>query len=311
MTIPDYDLNLGIAGVSEGNGHPYSFASIVNGYSEEGFAATEWDVIAEYLREKDPSEFGFPGVEVTHAWTQDADETDRLCSAAKIPHSVDELDDLAAVDAVILARDDYENHLEMALPFLEAEVPVFVDKPLALDPEEVATLKPYLETGQLMSCSGMRYARELDQPRANLDAYGTVKLVRGAVINDWAKYGVHMLDAIFGVLDTRPVKATATDVGHMSVTIEMSDNTLVQIDALGDAPITFDVDIYGSERTTHHELRDNFRAFRRTLWHFIESIRTGEPALPPEETLDVLRVLVAGRRSLNAGTPVPLEEVGV
>ena len=47
-----------------------------------------------------------------------------------------------------------------------------------------------------MSCSGMRYARELDEPRADLAAYGKFKLIRGAIVLSWEKYGVHLLDAV-------------------------------------------------------------------------------------------------------------------
>ncbi len=312
-----------MVGVSPGNGHPYSFASIVNGYSDEGFERTDWDVIHDYLREKDASEFGFPSVEVTHAWTQDETETRKLCDAARIPNAVDELGDLRdAVDAVILARDDYESHAEMAMPFLEAGIPVFLDKPLTLDAEELAAFRPHLEAGRLMSCSGMRYARALDEPRAHLDRFGDATLVRGTVINDWPKYGAHMLDAIFGLLDQRPVAvetAPAADEsggsisagnGHSSVAIRMDGGTLVQVDTLCDAPMTFSVDLYGTDRTGRYELRDNFTAFRRTLYRFVEMVRTGESQLAPEETLDVIRTLVAGRRAEREDRRVSIAEVG-
>ncbi|RXK46961.1 Gfo/Idh/MocA family protein [Halorientalis pallida] len=308
------ELDVGMIGVSEGNGHPYSFASIVNGYSDDGFQVSEWGVIHDYLREKDPSEFGFDGVAVTHAWTQDEAETECLCAAAQIPNAVDDRETLFdEVDAVVVARDDYETHLDMALPFLERGVPTFVDKPLAVDPDELATFRPYLEDGLCMSCSGMYLARELDEPRANLDPYGSVELVTGTIIKDWSKYGVHLLDAIFGVLDERPeaVSATETATGRTAATISTTGDTTVQINTIGDAPITFDVDIYGSERVVHHALRDNFHAFRRTLWHFFEMVRTGEPQIPVEHTLDVLRTIIAGQQSMDVGETIPVHEVSV
>ena len=310
-------IDFGVVGVTEGNGHPYSFSAIINGYDDEGMAASGWDVIHDYLRTKDRSEFGFGGVSVTHAWTQDVEETGRLCAATRIPNAADDLEAMRGeVDAVLLLlRGDYERHAEMALPFLESEIPVFVDKPLALDTDEIGALRPYLESGTLMSCSGFRYARELDGPRATLRDYGDVRLVQAAVLNDWEKYGVHMLDAIFGVLDARPVSVQAVEGGeangHTAITVTMDDGTLLSVDSLGDVPLTFDVAIYGTERTSHHELRDNFRAFRRTLWHFVEAIRAGEPSLPPDETLDVLRALVAGRRSLEGRRRVDVDDVSV
>lgn len=326
MASEPADLDLGVVGVTEGNGHPYSFSAIVNGYDDAAMAESGWGVIHDYLREKDPSEFGFEGVSVTHAWTQDPTETERLCAAARVPNAVGDLEAMRGeVDAVLLLRDDHERHVEMALPFLERGIPTFVDKPLALDPEDVATLRPYLESGLLMSCSGLRYARELDGPRAALGSYGDLRLVRAAVLNDWAAYGVHMLDAVFGVLDARPASVLAVDGGtggvrdgardaapdHTAVAVTMSDGSLVSVDALGDVPPTFEVALYGSERTSRHELRDNFGAFRRTLWHFLETVRTGEPSLPPRETLDVLRTLLAGRLSLETGDRVDVAEVDV
>ncbi len=35
--------SIGIIGVSEGNGHPFSYSSIINGYSPEGLAALRLD----------------------------------------------------------------------------------------------------------------------------------------------------------------------------------------------------------------------------------------------------------------------------
>ena len=48
---------------------------------------------------------------------------------------------LGKVDAVIIARDDYETHFPMSQPFLEAGLPVFVDKPLSLEISELRALQ--------------------------------------------------------------------------------------------------------------------------------------------------------------------------
>lgn len=310
--VTEDDIRLGMIGVSEGNGHPYSFSTIINGYSDEGLANSGWDVIYEYVREKDSSEIGLPGVTVTHAWTQHEEETERLCRAAKIPHAVDSPDSLiGAVDGVVIARDDYESHYDLAMPFLQADLPVFVDKPLSLDVSELKELEPYLRDGQLMSCSGMRYARELDGPRASLDTYGDLRLIQGRVIKDWERYGVHLLDAIFYVIDSRPITVSALNSAHDSISIQTTGDTLVQIDSLGAVPMTFDISFYGTDRTTHHSLEDNFRAFRRLLWHFVESIRTDEPSVPTDTTLDIMRILIAGQRALNGAKQVEISELGL
>ena len=299
-----------IIGLSEGTGHPLSYGSIINGYSPEGLAASGWPGIYEYVRRRHASEFGLDGWTITHAWTQDPESTKKLCAACRIPHSVgDYLEFLGTVDAVIIARDDYETHFQIARPFLEAGLPVFIDKPLSVDVSELRAFKPYLEKGQLMSCSGMRYSRELDEPRAYLAAYGRLKLIRGAIVLSWEKYGVHLLEAILAIVPARPVSVRMPLAEHASALVRLDDGLLIQIDALGECARTFHVELFGTQRTGAFDITDNFSMFRRMLWEFAQSIRTGQLAIPPERTLEIMRVLIAGRMARNENREVLLNEI--
>lgn len=303
-------IRVGMIGMSEGNGHPFSFSSIINGYHDAGLAASGWNGIYEYVRRRSPSEFGFEDVQVTHAWTQDPVTTRRLCDACRIPNAPAAPEDLIGkVDAVILARDDYECHLALALPFLKAGLHVFVDKPLSVEPDELRVFHPFLANGKLMSCSGMRYARELDEPRAAIADYGEIRLIRGAILNSWEKYGIHLIDAILNLTPARPVSVTSIAAAHASLALHMDDGSLVQLDALGAVGRCFRFDIFGSRSITSHEISDNFSMFRRTLWHFFQSVKIGEPAIAPELTLTAMRTLIAGRRASNERRKVALNEI--
>lgn len=305
-------IRVGVLGLSEGNGHPFSFSAIINGFADADMSASGWPVIHSYLRQRDPSEFGGLGLEVTHAWTQDTAITDRLCRACHIPHAADRPDAMVgSVDAIILARDDYPNHLEMALPFLEAGLPVLVDKPLTVEPRELTILRPYLESGQLISCSGMRFARELDAPRSHWEEYGEIRLIRGAILNDWEKYGIHLIDAILNITTARPVSVTPLPCHHQSVAVCMNDSSLVQLDALGPVPRCFSIDIFGTNRHSSHDIADNFSMFRRLLFHFAQTIEMKQPAIPPEDTLTSIRLLIAGRRAMKEQRTVEIDEISV
>jgi hypothetical protein len=157
----------------------------------------------------------------------------------------------------------------------------------------------------------MRFARELDEPRARLAEYGQLKLIRGAIVLSWEKYGVHLLEAILTLSAARPTSVWMLPAKHASATIELSDGAVVQLDALGEAPPVFRVDLFGSMRHGSFEIRDNFSMFRRMLWHFAESIGSGTPAICPERTLEIMRVLMAGRISREQGRRVELSEVGL
>ena len=301
------ELSVGVIGLSEGNGHPFSFSAIVNGYAQMGWPGAGWDVIWRYLRERDPDEFGFPGVRVTHAWTQDAAVTAKLCAACRIPDAVAEPTDfIGRVDAVLLARDDFETHAALTLPLLEAGLSVFVDKPLALDRADLERFTPYLQDGRLMSCSGFRYARELDALRAgNLDL-GEFRLVRGAVLNDFERYGIHLLEAVCAATGQLPVCVSPIPARHASLAITLTNGLLFQLDALGNVPKTFRLDFWGEGGHLSVDLNDNFVAFRRTLGHFFTMCKTQRPVIPPEETLRLMNTLIAGRKALAENRTVEI-----
>ena len=302
--------SIGIIGVSEGNGHPFSYSSIINGYSPDGLAASGWTGIYEYVRRRHASEFGISDWSITHAWTQFPETTRKLCAACRIPNMPgDYREFLGNVDAVIIARDDYQTHFEMSKEFLEAGLPVFIDKPLSVDISELRFYRKYLESGQLMSCSGMRYARELDMPRANLAEFGRLKLIRGTIVLNWENYGVHLLDAILGMTPAHPISVQMIPSDHESAIVRLDDGVLIQLDAMGDSAPIFQVQLLGTQRAGSFDITDNFSMFRRMLWEFFESIRTGKPAIPADRTLEIMKVLISGRLSLQEKREVYLDEL--
>ncbi|HLO78454.1 MAG TPA: Gfo/Idh/MocA family oxidoreductase [Magnetospirillum sp.] len=301
-------MRIGVIGLSPGNGHPFSFSAIVNGFDEAAFEQAGWPVILNYLKAKGPQEFGFDGVRVTHAWTQDADLTRKLCAACRIDNAVAQpADMLGQVDAVMVLRDDAETHMPFAMPFLEAGLPVFVDKPLTLSRDELAAFRPYLESGKLMSCAGLRFAGELDCVRDDIAAFGEIKLIRGTVLNDWSKYGIHMLDAALDILPGRPVSVRRLKAPHDSLVVELDQGPLVAIDAIGLAPKLFSFGIYGSTKVATFDLYDNFTAFRRVLGAFIAQVRTGEPSIAPADTVSSILTIIAGLEAQPGGPAVAIQ----
>ena len=100
------------------------------------------------------------GAEVTHIWTQDKNISRDIAEASLIENVVENMADMIGeVDAVLLVRDDGENHLKMATSFIEEDIPLFIDKPLTDNAEDLVKFVRYYEKGKaIMSCSSMRYA---------------------------------------------------------------------------------------------------------------------------------------------------------
>lgn len=303
-------IKLGMVGINEGNGHPFSFSAIINGYDDAGMKASGWDVIYDYLQTRTATDFGFEEVYVTHAWTQDPEQTKILARASKIPNVVVEIGDMVdEVDGVIIARDDFETHFPLAQPFLEKGKFVFIDKPLSLDVEELRYFRKFLERGQLMSCAGGRYARELDELRQDIDNFGEMKLIRGTVVNGMAKYGVHMLDGIFSVTGFHVKSVNCIQAKHSSAMIRNTDGSLIYIDALGPAPKTLQFDFWSDKKRFHAEANDNFSMFRRLLADFILMMRSGKPTVDPNLVLDTMKVLIAADRSCSENREIDIDEI--
>ena len=86
-----------------------------------------------------------------------------VAAAALIPNVVAQPEDvIGKVDAVLIATDDGFDHVRRARPFVEAGLPVFIDKPLALTVEDLRTFAQWEKAGaRLLSSSGLRYAPEI------------------------------------------------------------------------------------------------------------------------------------------------------
>ena len=125
-------IKLGLMGISKGNGHPSSWAAIINGYDKKLMINCGFPVIPEYLSEHKFPEASIKTMKVSHIWTQDIQISQKIAKTTFIPNIVANYEDMIGhVDGILLARDDAENHLTFSKPFLNAGLPIFIDKPLA------------------------------------------------------------------------------------------------------------------------------------------------------------------------------------
>ena len=281
-------IKIGVIGINDGNGHPYSFSAIINGFNKEEFKKSKWVNIYNYLKERDKTDFGIGDVKVTHIWTQDKKESEKIAKATFIENIVDKFEDMAEeVDAVMILRDDYETHLTFAKPFLEAGKFVFIDKPLSLDYKELDYFKPFIENKKLFSASGVKYARELDSIKTKEEDF---KFIRATCIKSWDRYGIHMLDGIFSVVDWKVKDVKRVNNNYF---LFCEDDKLIEICMLGKyhLPI-FKFEFFGKEYY-EIEIKDYFTAFKRLILHFIEMIKGRESSI---DTLRLMNILIEGNR---------------
>ena len=204
-------VKLGVIGfMAESNGHPYSWSAIVNGgFNPDGMSgcgvrvkSLYWNTINSYLTANRDT-LGIEGAKVTHVWTQDREISDRISRTSLVENVVDNPEDMVGkVDAVLLERDDPDSHIPLAKPFLEAGIPIFIDKPLAVNRKDLEFFSAQHQAGKFfMSCSTMRYSPEARIVKQNISQLGDPRLATAVGTNDWLKYGVLLLEGLFSLLD--------------------------------------------------------------------------------------------------------------
>ena len=297
MTV---DLRLGVIGLSLGNGHPYSWSAIFNGYEPEAMERCGFPVIPRYLEKQNFPECSIKGARVTHVWTQDAALSSRVARAARISYVVDDFRDMVGkVDGVLLARDDADTHLYFARPFLEAGLPIYIDKPLALsriDAEKILELQRF--PGQIFSCSALRYAADMMLSEVARAEVGEIRHVIAASPKDWQKYSMHIIDPMLNLLgyESPEVFQTHSSGDTTMLTALHPSGVVVNLSTLGDAASPIHMMVVGSQGTCNLQFANTFAAFRAALQEFVRGIKVRDVRTTSKELLSAVSWLEAGLR---------------
>lgn len=296
-------------GMIPGNGHPYSWSAIVNGFDPAAMAACPYPVIPRYLGAQPAGTVRIPGARVTHLWTDNPAEAAGVAAAALIPNVVTRPEDvIGEVDAVLIATDDGFDHVRRARPFVEAGLPVFVDKPLALTIEDLRTFAHWEKAGaRILSSSGLRYAPEIGPyiEGAGRTALGDLRWISGVSTKTWERYGIHLLEPIARLLGTgfESVRLESPAAGVEITHLTHRSGVQVTLPVIADGGATFGtLHLCGTGGQVTLRLADTYTAFRGQLMEFIAFARGGRPSYPFTETLELMCVLVAGIHSRNEGS---------
>lgn len=297
-------LKIGIIGLSEGNGHPYSWSAIINGdYDAAAMSECGYPTIPAYLG-ANRGTLGIEDARVTHVWTQDIAMSEHIAKASKIEHIAKNMEDLIGnVDAVLLARDDPENHKAMAKPFIDAGVPVFIDKPLAFCREDLDYFSEQAQAGKfIMSCSALRYSAGNQSQREHLPDIGEARLAVAVGAKDLRKYAVHYLEGMIALLGDPEVLA----VQHVSV----SGKDILYLEFKNGMPATVHVfenitqgelNIYGDKGALRVVHGGAYVSFRTQLIEAVKAFKAGAPRLDFNKTRNIIKTLIAARESLESG----------
>ncbi|MFI4911622.1 MAG: Gfo/Idh/MocA family protein [Sedimentisphaeraceae bacterium JB056] len=127
------------------------------------------------------------------------DEVDSFVKAFGIEKKCGSIEELASIcDIGFVHSCNWDKHLNKAVPFIEAGVPVFVDKPIVGSFEDCRRLKGLVASGAvILGSSSMRYASEVQKFNSMpADEKGDILHIYGTVGVDEFNYAIHIVEAI-------------------------------------------------------------------------------------------------------------------
>jgi predicted dehydrogenase len=251
-----------------GSYHCRVFASLINEYDRRGYTEAKFPHF-------DRPPLG--GLEVAAIWDPDPEDARKVAKLATMAHQ------------------------RRAKPFLEAGIPTFIDKPLSPDPAEAAEIIGVAKRHgtPMMSCSALRYSRELEEARERIAAIGKIHCATGTAPNELVFYGIHALELVHTVLG--PGVAWVQNIGDAErsfVRCAYPDGTSIMLQVLGSGgwPGMHGC-FFGESGGVHLDIQDGAGYYGNMLRAFAQMVETRELPIPLDSTLEIIRILAASKRS--------------
>ena len=224
---------------------------------------------------------------------------------------VDEPESLVGfVDAVFVESVDGSVHLERAMPFVDAGVPLFVDKPLTTLTADARRLVEAASARgiPLTSASALRYTpevQEIQRRREELgavlgvDTYGPASLhPRNPGLFHYGVHAVEMLYALMGIGCQSVRCTTREDVDVVVGT--WADGRIGTVRGMRSGPYAFGFTAFCEKRVTPVTI-DGRYYYRELLKVIVDMLQTGRWPLAPNELVEPVAFQEAALRSARSG----------
>ncbi len=291
-------IRIGMVGFSAGNGHPYSWSAICNGYNPEKMSMNEFPVILDYLERRSWPQDQLPGVCVNAIYCDDVERSQNIADASFIEHVCCNISDLIGCsDVIFLARDDVYSRRILLEYLIESGKPIYVDKPFAVSEEEALELfaKQKYPT-QLFTTSALRYARELyltDQERQEL---GELVSIFASTPKTWVKYAAHIIEPIVAQIPYQYVHRKLNlhlKGGGAHLVCDYGGVNLF-LSALGSCHRGISIEYQGMNKTIVKYFNDSFGCFKSSINAALTQWRSGCLSIEREQTLAICKMLNFG-----------------
>jgi len=224
-------------------------------------------------------------------------------AGVKIVDSPDEL--IGNVDAVMLEFQDGSQHLAQARPFIEARIPLFIDKPFTCSLSDAKEIARIAEENNVpvFSSSSLRYALEIQEVKSRRDLgviFGADTYSPGPThpknpgLYNYGIHGVEMLYALMGP-GCESVRCVWDERWEKVVGV-WKDGRIGTVRAIREGARGYGFTVYCEKGIVSQSI-DTRYIYRELLKRIIEMFRSRVPPIKLDETVEIIAFIEAALKS--------------
>jgi len=225
-----------------------------------------------------------------------------------VTDSIEDMVDL--VDGALIHSANWDIHVDHGLPFIEANVPVFLDKPMVgnlPDLNRLLVLDAKYD-GLIMGGSSVRWAVEVQELAGMREEMGEIGCAWVQGRGDFFNYGIHTVECFQGFFGAGVISVEHVgDKGGMDVfRADYEDGTPVFY-VLGSPASPWFVSISAANGVYARQLGSNI--YPALIEQIVKTFSSGEPPMPLEDNLECIKVALAAKVSRREGTICYLQDL--
>jgi predicted dehydrogenase len=267
------------------------------------------------------------GAKVVAIWGQEAERTQKVATNGRIDTIVAAPEAMIGqVDAVFCVTRHGGLHRELVTPYLEAGIPVFIDKPLAVDPDDAREIVRVAQAKGVpfSSFSTVRFSQSTQAFAAEAAKLGGVRVgsytgpaTRRNIYGGIIFYAIHSIEMMLmiqgtGVIWVDAQEGPALDAdgnGNISVTCAYGDGALGTLALTVDSKYAFTAHAIGREGLAYRAL-DIHDCYHEGMKVILPALRgEKEAGVAPEAMIEAVQIAAAIERSLDENRRVELSEL--
>ena len=262
----------------------------------------------------------YPDMEVVAVYGPDIDAAIKVQSAGNVKRIVSSNDEFfGLVDAVMVTNRKGSLHADYARPFIEAGIPVFIDKPVTSNIEEAIDLVKLAKDKcvALAGGSGCKYSEDilsLQKQRDDLSSNGEFLSAsmnfaadRDSEYDGFYFYAPHLTEMALTVFGFNPLEVQAYSSQTGVLAVLRYEDFDVSLHYTKDSQVS-SCTLYGKQDNVHQVI-DISSIYQHEVDRFVTMLRTAKMPQTYQELIIHVAVIEAIETSLSIGGAVQIQYI--